>query len=67
MRAWACSDAHGVYLSAVCIVFAEDEATARELILHALWDVGLGENQRDTFTLVEVPMTGAYVLWNGDY
>lgn len=67
VKAFACSDAHGVYLSAVCVVFAETEEEARALLLDALWDEGLSDNFRDTITLKEIAMTGAHVLWNGDY
>ena len=67
VRCFACTDAHGVYLSAVAIVFAQTADQARGVLLQALWDEGLNENLSDTFTLKEIPMTGAHVLWNGDY
>ena len=66
-RAFVCSDARGVYLPAVCVVFADDERTARDLLLAELWAEGLNENLPDTLTLREIPMEGAHVLWNGDY
>lgn len=67
MKAFACDDARGVYLEAVCIVFAETEEEARNLLYETLQREGLWENMRDTFTLKETPMIGAHVLWNGDY
>lgn len=67
MKAFACNDARGVYLSAVCVVFAETEEEARALLIEQLWSEGLSENQRDTFTLKKIPTTDAHVLWNGNY
>lgn len=67
IKAFVCSDARGVYLSAVCVVFACDEDQARTLLLAELSAQGLEENMRDSFTLKEIPTIGAHVIWNGDY
>lgn len=65
MRCWKIDDAEGVWLRAYGVVFAATEEEARRL-----FDMVLEENalrQRHPYSLQEIPMRGAHLIWNGDY
>ena len=65
MNCYICDNANGVYLPAIVMAFAPDEETARQMIAAALEKSVL--HQTFAWTVREIPMDGAQVLWNGDY
>ncbi len=64
MKCYAAVDVSGVMLAAIAVVFAPDETNARELLRKAIADAKLKD---EPFTLREIPMNGAHILWDGDY
>lgn len=68
LKLYTCTNAKGVWLSAVCIVFAANEEEARDLLFAELQRDGIKESSRDDLELVVSKIrTGAHILWDGDY
>lgn len=69
LRCWYTSNAFGVYLGAVGVVFAYDKRSAKKALQAKMTEVNAKNGDKDTdFDLHELPIgIGAHVLWDGDY
>lgn len=61
-------EGQGVWLGAYAIVFAIDEAAARDAAMSLFTEHGLDKNMSlSGLEVREVPKHGAHLVWNGDY